>query len=83
MTPQSCLDGRRSNRARPGHDHHHRDHADRRHAPVRPRVRRRDPVRLGLLRELPAARILLITIASRISNTAFRVFLDMRSGIFE
>ena len=40
----------------PGHHHHHRDHADRLHAAVRLRLRRRDRHRHGLVRELPAAR---------------------------
>ena len=42
--------------AQPGHHHHRRDHADRPHAAVRLRVRRRDRHRVGSLRELPAAR---------------------------
>ena len=37
----------------------------------------------GFVRGLPAPGILLITIASGISYTAFRLFLDMKSGIFE
>ena len=42
--------------AQPGHHHHDRDHADRLHAAVRLRVRRRDRDRVGPVRELPAAR---------------------------
>ena len=42
--------------AQPGHHHHDRDHADRLHAAVRLRVRRRDQHRVGFVCELPAAR---------------------------
>jgi hypothetical protein len=74
-----------SHHAQPGHHHHDHDHADRLHAAVRLRVRRRDQLRVGFVCELPTALpgILLITIAAGISYTAFRLFLDMKSGIFE
>ena len=42
--------------AQPGHHHHDHDHADRLHAAVRLRVRRRDQLRVGFVRDLPAAR---------------------------
>ena len=42
--------------AQPGHHHHDHDHADRLHAAVRLRVRRRDQLRVGFVCELPAAR---------------------------
>ena len=54
------------------------------HAAVRLRVRRRDRHRAGSRTSnylLPG--ILLITIASGIAYTAFRLFTDMQSGIFE
>src|SRR5215204_886792 len=41
--------------AQPGHHHHDHDHADRIHAAVRLRVRRRDQLRVGFVCELPTA----------------------------
>ena len=68
----------------PGHDHHHRDHADRDAAAVRLRLRRRDRDRRpGNYVDYLLPGILLITIASGIAYTAFRLFIDMQSGIFE
>ena len=63
--------------AQPGHHHHDRDHADRHHAAVRLRVRRRDQPGVGSYVNYLLPGILLITIASGIAYTAFRLFTDM------
>ena len=67
----------------PGHHHHDRDHADRLHAAVRLRLRRRDQTGTVSYVNYLLPGILLITIASGISYTAFRLFTDMQGGIFE
>ena len=52
-------------------------------AAVRLRVRWRDQLRVGFVCELPAARHSAHHAASGVSYTAYRLFLDMKSGIFE
>ena len=69
--------------AQPGHDHHHRHHADRHAAAVRLRLRRRDRGRRRRYVDYLLPGILLITVASGIAYTAFRLFTDVSSGIFE
>jgi hypothetical protein len=55
-TPPPCWHDPAPHHAQPGHHRHDHDHADRLHAAVRLRVRRRDQLRVGLVCELPAAR---------------------------
>ena len=66
----------------PGHDHHHRDHADRDAAAVRLRVRRRDRHRRRASTSTTCCPgILLITVASGIAYTAYRLFLDIQRDL--
>ena len=67
----------------PRHDHHHDDHADRLPAAVRLRVRRGHRHRGRRLRRLPAARHPDHHGGIGLSYTAYRLFLDLQSGIFE
>ena len=67
----------------PRHHHHHDDHADRVPAALRVRLWRRDRHRHGVYVDYLLPGILIITIASGVSYTAYRLFMDLQSGIFE
>ena len=70
--------------AQPRHHHHRLDHADRPHAAVRLRLRRRDQHGgSGSYVNYLLPGILLITVAMGISYTGYRLFQDLQGGIFE